>query len=595
MKSRNQAVAWQLEARQERSRQHRAPERLWERWRHWAAVKGDEEAIVHWTAGQEPHRWTWSALVNAATAYAEALAAAGVKAGEVCALIVRHNPLFYPAYLGVSALGAIPSVLAYPNPRLHHDKFAHGVAGMSRRSGLDWILTERSLEEAIRPLLHGSGSVRGLLFPLEWEAELGRHPGRERQVPQGVDPASPCLLQHSSGTTGLQKAVMLSHRAVLEHAECYADAIHLRPADKVVSWLPLYHDMGMIAAFQMPLAFGVPLVQLDPFEWVSAPILLLEAIAKERATLTWLPNFSYNLLVDRVSEEELDGVRLDCVRMFINCSEPVRAESHERFLARFASVGVKPEALSACYAMAETTFAATQTAPGRQAKVLEVDRDALSRGLVVPASEGAPVRRCVSSGRPIERCELRILGQEGAELADGHIGEIAIRSRTMFDGYRNCPEETAGVLKEGWYHSGDYGFLMDGECYVIGRKKDVIIVAGKNVYPEDVEDAVAGVPGITPGRVVAFGVDDEVSGTEQIWVVAESHLTDPQARRELRLAVRRAGSTADLTVSRVYLPPPRWLIKSSAGKPSRKANRERIVHGGFTEEEEPWCLRDSSE
>lgn len=595
MTVRNQEViARQLEARQAKGRGRRAPERLWDRWRHWAAVKGDEEAIVHWTAGQEPHRWTWSALIDAACAYADGLAAAGVKAGEVCALIVRHNPLFYPAYLGVSALGAIPSVLAYPNPRLHRDKFVDGIAGMSRRSGLDWILTERSLEETIRPLVHGSGSsVRGLLYPLEWDP--GRHAGREREVPGGVDAASPCLLQHSSGTTGLQKAVMLSHRAVLEHAECYAEAIELRPSDKIVSWLPLYHDMGMIAAFQMPLAFGVTLIQLDPFEWVKAPALLLDAIAKERATLTWLPNFSYNLLVDRVPEEELEGARLDCVRMFINCSEPVRAESHERFLARFEDVGVRPEALSACYAMAETTFAATQTAPGRQARILEVDREALSRGLAVPAREGSLARRCVSSGRPIAGCELRILGEERDELGEGQVGEIAIRSRTMFDGYRNCPEETAGVLKEGWYHSGDYGFLMDGECYVIGRKKDVIIVAGKNVYPEDIEDAVSRVPGISPGRVVAFGVDDEVSGTEQIWVVAECHLTDAEARQELRLAVRRAGMSADYTISRVYLAPPRWLIKSSAGKPSRKANRERIVNGGFTEEEEPWCRSSSSD
>jgi acyl-CoA synthetase (AMP-forming)/AMP-acid ligase II len=552
-------------------------ELLWDRWCRWADERPEHEAIVHWTAEAAPFRWTWRALLEEAEHFANRLAAAGIGAGEVCAVIARHHAHFYPLYLGISALGAIPSVLAYPNPRLHPHKFVHGLQGMARRSGLDWILTERSLEGTVRPLaLGGDASVRGLIFPFEGEAGPLKS-SRFRRPP--VHAGSACLLQHSSGTTGLQKAVVLSHRAVLEHVGTYADALRLQPGDKVASWLPLYHDMGMIAAFHLPLALGIPVVQLDPFEWVSAPEMLLQVISQERATLSWLPNFAYNLLADRVRDEELRGVRLDSMRMFINCSEPVRADSHGRFLERFSAVGLPEQSLAACYAMAETTFAATQTSPGEAARTLDVDRDALSHGLVRASAPGAPTRACVSSGRPIPGCQLRIVDDLGETVAPAHVGEIAIRSSTMFDGYRNAPDDTARVLRDGWYFSGDYGFELDGEYYVVGRKKDLIIVAGRNIYPEDVEDAISLVPGVLAGRVVAFGLEDASSGTEQIAVIAETEAIDAAERKRIKLAIQRAGMEIDVTVARVFLASPRWLIKSSAGKPSRKANRQRVLDG----------------
>ena len=526
-------------------------------------------------AGEATQRWTWKSLVDAALGFATALQSAGVLPGQVCALVIRHHPQFYPLYLGISALGAIPSVLAYPNARIHPDKFVHGLAGMAHRSGLDWILTERSLEPIVRPLVESKdSSIRGLLFPLDG---VGASTSTTR--PFRSDPSAPCLLQHSSGTTGLQKAVVLSHRSVLEHVHAYATALDLRMSDKIASWLPLYHDMGMIAAFHLPLAFGIPLIQLDPFEWVTAPLLLLDAISREGATLTWLPNFAYNLLADRVHEEELEGIHLDTVRLFVNCSEPVRVESHRRFLERYRGRGVRPDSLAACYAMAETTFAATQTPLGAQARTVFLDRDALSRRQIRLVPEGGNARACVSSGRPIPGCEIRIEGEAGEPHPETSVGELVIRSATMFDGYRNHPDETARVLRDGWYHSGDYGFALDGEYYVIGRKKDIIIVAGKNIYPEDIEDEVGRVPGIIPGRVVAFGMDDESAGTEQVCVVAESEAASVSDQRKLRLDVQYAAMAIDVTVAKVYLAPPRWLIKSTAGKPSRKANRQRILDG----------------
>jgi acyl-CoA synthetase (AMP-forming)/AMP-acid ligase II len=261
--------------------------------------------------------------------------------------------------------------------------------------------------------------------------------------------------------------------------------------------------------------------------------------------------------------------------MLVNCSEPVRADSHERFFARVARCGLDARALTACYAMAEATFAVTQTRPGHQAKALHAKRDELAQGRYEPASSADLSRTCVSSGHDIPGCEVRISGANGEQLADGLIGEIEIRSSSLFDGYRNDSEGTARVLRGGWYASGDYGFRHARELYVIGRNKDIIIVAGKNLFPEDIEDAVGQVDGVIPGRVVAFGEDDDELGTEGVSVIVETSLHGSGDLGPLRVAVLKAAMAIDVTLRRVYIAPLRWLIKSSAGKPSRRANKDR--------------------
>ena len=551
---------------------------VWHRWCENAAKYPQNDAIVHWKAGEEPFRWSFSALLGAAEDLAAGLVERNVRHGDVCAIILRHNPNLYPLYLAVCSIGAIPAILAYPNPRLHPDKFRQGIEGMSQRSGLDWIFTERELEPTIEPLVTNKQStIRGLHYPLEWP--LGEKPSASQDVQRAGSEADPFLLQHSSGTTGLQKPVLLSNQAVLEHVHRYSKAIGLNENDKIVSWLPLYHDMGLIAAFHLPLAFGIPTVQIDPFEWVLVPALLLEAVTKEKGTVAWLPNFAYNLMADKISDEELSSVDLSSWRMVINCSEPVRQESHVKFLKRFGPYGFRESALSSCYAMAETTFAVTQTPPGSAPRTMAVDRAELGRGSVAPARQGEPTRVCVSSGSVIDGCAVRIVDQDRKDVADSAVGEIAISSVSLFDGYRNYPEKTAEAKSDGWYFSGDYGFMREGELFVIGRKKDIIIVAGNNVYPEDVEDAVSKVAGVIPGRVVAFAEENTALGSEQVAVIAETDVADGPPQKSLRIEIIKAGMAIDVTIASVYLVPPRWLIKSSAGKPSRKANRERILAG----------------
>ena len=297
---------------------------IWQKWSENARTSPDSVAIVHWKAGETPFRWTWRELLETARLYSAAFKSKGIKPGEVCAIICRHNPLFYPVYLGCVCAGAIPAVLAYQNPRLHPDKFREGLEGMGMRSGLDWILSERALESVLEPLLvKGRSTIKGLHFPFEQEAySAGAEPLKPGDGPV-LRASDPLLLQHSSGTTGLQKPVLLSHGTVLSHVTDYAKFLAMSDADKIVSWLPLYHDMGLIAAFHLPLALGIPTIQIDPFEWVLAPSLLLEVISAERATMTWLPNFAFSMMADKVREEDLEGVTLDSCRILVNCSEPV--------------------------------------------------------------------------------------------------------------------------------------------------------------------------------------------------------------------------------------------------------------------------------
>ncbi len=543
---------------------------VWNEWRRHAEARPDAEAFVHLSAEKPAVRVTWQELITKSETYAAALVAQGVEVGDVCGLMVRHIPEFYALYLGICRAGGVPSVLAYPNARLHAEKFCAGLSGMARQSGLRWLLIERELEAKVAPLINGPEStIRGLIFPLE------APPTSERVAWPLLAPEAVMLLQHSSGTTGLQKGVALSHRAVLEHVRAYGRALGITPRDKVASWLPLYHDMGLIAAFHLPMATGIPVVMLDPFEWVMAPWLLLKAIADERATLTWLPNFALNLMADRIREEDVAGLDFSSLRLAINCSEPVRAESHARFLDRFAPHGLRREALATCYAMAETTFAVTQSRPGIAPSALPVDRELLTQGLVCSPQWGAETRVCLSSGQLLEGVEMKVVGEGGELCGDGRVGELVVRSPALFDGYHANPDATARVLIDGWFHTGDMGFCRDGDVFVVGRKKDLIIVAGKNIYPEDVEIALTDVEGVVPGRVVAFGVFDQALGTEQIWVAFEARPDADLA--SLPLAVKRAAMAIGITIAEVEIVPARWLVKSSSGKLSRSANRDRVL------------------
>jgi fatty-acyl-CoA synthase len=346
-----------------------------------------------------------------------------------------------------------------------------------------------------------------------------------------------------------------------------------------VSWLPLYHDMGLIAGFLMPILSGAPLILSSPFDWVRAPWRLFHAVTRYHGTLSWLPNFAYNFCAQKIRDRHLQGLDLASWRAIINCSEPVRVESHRAFHERFKNYGLRWGALQTCYAMAENVFAVSQSDLASGPQVCALDRGALMEGrLATTAVAGSNAVELMSSGKPLPNVEVRILADDGAALSAGCLGEVALRSNCMLNGYYNRPDADRAAFREGWYLTGDYGFFMDGQLYISGRKKDMIIVGGKNIYPQDLEALSYQVPGVHAGRSVAFGLYNERTGTEDVFMVAEADSLDPVQNEQAADLIREhvTRNTA-IALRYVKIVEPGWILKTSSGKTARNANRRKLL------------------
>jgi len=438
-------------------------------------------------------------------------------------------------------------------------------------------VTYAEFEAEVRSALKQGDSVRAVIVAeqvdgkgdIDFDALSGFRRHREDIV----------LLQHSSGTTGLQKGVALSHQAVFNQLDGYGKALGLTEEDVVVSWLPLYHDMGLIAGFIMPILAGIRLVLQSPFDWVRAPYKLMHSVSKYRGTLTWLPNFAYNFCAHKIRDRHLEGVDLSSWRAVINCSEPVRWESHQAFYEKFKGYGLKYEALLTSYAMAENVFAVTQSRLGSEPTVLEIDREAfMSERVAKSPVEGHPAMRMMSSGHPLGNVRVKVLDASRNAVADRVIGELALTSDCMLTGYYHREDATQEAFAEGWYLTGDFGFMADGEVYVSGRKKDMIIVGGRNVYPQDLEALSYEVPGVHAGRSVAFGMFNEEEGTEEVVIIAEVDSENTAEQQRIADAIRaHVTKNSAIALRYVRVVDPRWIVKTSSGKTARSANREKFL------------------
>lgn len=512
------------------------------------------------------------AFLSRAAAYADHLAQAGITRGDLVVLVGEHGEAVVCGFWGALLLGAVPSIFPFLSDKLDPDRYYASVRQLVERSGVRAVLVSAAQRPALAAALAGldvrllDASADGVGDPLPY---LTAHPAQAEDV---------AFLQHSSGSTGLQKGVMLPHRSVLNQIDAYSAAIDLRSDDVVVSWLPLYHDMGLIAGFIMPLVAGVRLVLMSPFQWVRDPVALLRAIQRHGGTLCWQPNFAYSFLATRLRDPQLEGLDLSSWRAAVNCSEPVAAESHRAFLNRFAPYGFRAEALTSCYAMAENTFAVTQSGLVGPPQVDVVDAVQLRTERRALPAGAAPAVEVVSCGRPIPGCRLRVVDEQRQPVSERTVGEIALRSDSMLSGYYHQPDQTAAVMAEGWYYTGDMGYLAGGELYVTGRKKDLIIVGGKNIYPQDVEALVNDIEGVHAGRVTAFGVFNDRLGTEDIAVVAEVYSADSEVQADIARVIRsRVAQTLDVAVRYVHLVDAKWLVKTSSGKVARSANREKFL------------------
>ncbi len=505
-------------------------------------------------------------LWQRSAAFAARLTADGVQPGETYLIAVRQNEQALCAFLGAMIAGAVPAFMPFPTVKQNADLFWSSHRELFALVGARHFLTYRAndrMQEVIPP-----GAI---LRHMEDVADWFEAPPGQPSMPLAAMPAphAVALLQHSSGTTGLKKGVMLSHAAILTQVRHYATAIGFGPDDVIASWLPLYHDMGLIACFMMPILVGAPVIMLDPFEWVGTPTVLLDCIGQHRATFCWMPNFAFQHLVRTAPPgRQWD---LSSMKAFVNCSEPCKPEAFALFHERFAASGLRPDALQVSYAMAENVFAVTQTAPGAPPRIIDIDIETMETEARVAPPVGAG-RAMVSCGPPLAETEIMILDPGGQPAAAARIGQIAIRSACLFDGYNRLPELTREKLVDGWYHTGDLGFLEGGELFVTGRQDDLMIVYGRNYYAHAIEQVASLCPGVVPGRVVAFAVENVASGSRDAVLLVESDgsRTEAEMRRQIKTYV---FDTTGLLLHAVRVHSRGTLVKSTAGKISRSYNK----------------------
>lgn len=542
------------------------------------ASHADQVILNLLKTGDEDFHLTYAQLMREARKVAMELAEQGIQPGEVVILILQQGLDLIYAYFGAILNGSIPSIMPFLTEKLLPEKYRKDLESLFEITHPCAVITYQDFSNELELIRAGSKYIRSIIY-IEGmnKSDDSIFPNELPGATRGEEDI--VLLQHSSGSTGLQKGVALSHRAIFNQLDSYLEAMRVTDRDVIVSWLPLYHDMGLIACFLMPILYNIPLVLMSPFDWVKAPYRLFKAISSYKGTLCWLPNFAYNFCAQKVREDDLQGVDLSTLRAVVNCSEPMRYHSHMLFLDRYKGYGLQSSALTTCYAMAENVFAVSQGGVEKPVAYDEIDLEKFQRdGHAVQAAQGKKTVLMVSAGRPITNTFVKIIDAEARELPERHLGEIAIKSNCMLSEYYHRSDATQSALIDGWFKTGDLGYLANGEVFISGRKKDLIIVGGKNVYPQDVEFAVNTVEGIHPGRVVAFGVFNEDKGTEDVVVVAEIETGYDDRMREVAENVRKTvNQSTAVALRHVHLVDKIWLIKTSSGKIARSANKDKYL------------------
>jgi acyl carrier protein len=518
---------------------------------------------------------TYGELRRRALRAAAALRAQGLAAGATCALMLPTSLEFFVAFYGALYAGGVPVPLyppARPSALEDHLKRQAGILGNCEAPLLVTVPQAKPLAHLLKPL---APTLRQVLTPADLDAEPLAAP-----VERGGDDLA--LLQYTSGSTGNPKGVMLTHAQLLANLRAMGRAVSAGPRDVFVSWLPLYHDMGLIGAWMGSLYYGMHLVLMSPLAFLARPSRWLRAVAAHRATISAAPNFAYEICASRLDERELEGLDLSGWKWAFNGAEAVSAETLARFARRLAPYGFDPRAITPVYGLAECGLDLAFPPPRRGVRVDCIDREALMfTGRAVPVKNADPhAAAIVACGAPLPGYEIRIVDAAGRVLPERQQGRVQFRGPSATAGYYRNPEATAQLLDGDWRNTGDLGYLADGELFVTGRDKDLIIRAGHNLHPFELEAAVGELPGIRKGCVAVFGVADPQAATERVVVVAETRETDPQRQQELRARIQAlAAELIDGPADEVVLAPPGSVLKTSSGKLRRAATRDAYVAG----------------
>ena len=562
---------------------------------HLARTEGKPESaqtlveVLRWHVAAHPERphilfyrtddvtetLTYGALLAEAGEVAAGLTRQGVGGGEgkgqAVAIMLPTCLDFFRAFFGILLAGGIPVPLYPPARPSQVEEHLRRQGGILKNCGATLLITSGEIKPLARLVQAQVDNLEHLATVPELRIEKAAPPAPH------IEPADTAFLQYTSGSTGNPKGVVLSHANLLANIRAWSLAAALESDDVCVSWLPLYHDMGLIGTWLGSLYNAGLLVLMSPVDFLARPERWLWAIHRHRGTITAAPNFAFELCLRRLGSLDLSGLDLSSWRLAANGAEPVSAQTLKRFCEGFAPFGFDPKALNAVYGLAENSVGLAIPPLGRGPLVDRVERERfLNEGYAQTSAPGDDKAvDIVACGRPLPGHEIRVVDSSDRELGERHIGRIQFRGPSATIGYLNNPEESARLYCGNWLNTGDLGYLAKGEIYLTGRAKDMIIRGGQNIYPYELEEAIGNLPGIRKGCVAVFGVPDPVSGTERLVAVAETREQDDAAKEHLcreinEIALSRLGMPAD----DIVLTRPQGVLKTSSGKIRRAATRE---------------------
>lgn len=528
---------------------------------------------------------TYEALRAGAARVAGGLQARGLAVGETVALMLPTSRDYFLAFFGVLMAGGVP-VPIYPPLRaaqLEEHLRRHARILENAQSVLLITLPEARrvarLFRTLAPRLRASVTVEEL-------STANATPSPFAAQAQDI-----AFLQYTSGSTGHPKGVILTHANLLANLRAMGATVEATSKDVFVSWMPLYHDMGLIGAWFGSLYYAMPLVVMSPLVFLAHPREWLRAIHRHRGTLSGAPNFGYELCLRHVTDDDLKGLDLSSWRLAFNGAEAVSPDTVTRFAERFGVVGFRSETMFPVYGLAESSVGLAFPPLGRGPLIDRIERERfMHTGHAQPAGRDDPTAlRYVACGRPLTGHEIRIVDAAGFEVAEHEEGRLEFKGPSATSGYYRSADETERLFHGDWLDSGDRAYMAQGEVYITGRVKDAIIRAGRNIYPDELEETVGNIPGVRKGCVAVFGSGDRATGTERLVVLAETRATDAPTHQRLHREINAAltdliGGAPD----EVVLAPPHTVLKTSSGKVRRAASREIYQQGRIGQQYPLW-------
>ena len=553
----------------------------------WHVARHAERVhITLYGEGERTHDISYGALQAQAHALAAGLQQQGLEAGDKVAVMLPTGLEFFAAFYGALYAGCVPVPLyppARPSQIEEHMRRSAGIIANSQAAVLVTVAPAKTLGQLLRAQC---ASLRKVLTVADLSA------ARAAPYFATPGPTDVAFLQYTSGSTGDPKGVVLTHANLLANLRAMERAAGVTAADTFVSWLPLYHDMGLIGACMGSLLVGFPLVLMSPLAFLAHPAFWLRTIHRHRSTISAAPNFAYEICANKLDERDLAGLDLSSWRLAYNGAEPVSPDTIAKFAQRLAPYGFNPAAMTPVYGLAESAVGLAFPPPGRGPLLERVERAALARlGLARPAPESdASALRLVSSGLPLPGHQIRITDAGGRELPERTQGRVQFCGPSATAGYFRNPEATARLFDGPWLNTGDMGYIAAGELYLTGREKDLIIRAGHHLFPQELEEAVSRIPGVRKGGVAVFAASDARSGTERLVVLAETR--EDQAAERNRMLAEINNLAVDLLgvpVDDIVLAPPRTVLKTSSGKLRRAACRQMYERGEIDRTQRaPW-------